>query len=665
MARSTTLIKPKTDAPPVKKPASFLNMQSLRNQLAAFLGYSHEGNRDLYNVLGYPKQLVTEQLMTMYLRNPIANRIVHAFPAATWRTPPIIRDEAGDSPISTEKSYSPFVEAVDTLWNKHRIQLFVERADRLGSIGQFGVLLMGFRDGKRLDEPLEEGNHPLLYLQAYSQNATVVQEWDQNEQSPRFGRPTFYTLQRSKLNGQESSQIKSLRVHHSRVIHIAERLDEDEVYATPRLMPVYNHLMDLEKVLGSSAETFWLNARPGLGLFADADAQLSDESVAAMKAQAEEYEHQLRRMLTMQGVTAQQFQALVADPKPNIDGLLDVIAGGVGIPKRILIGSERGELSSSQDENNWATRITERRDNFATPSIIMPLIEKLQLTGNLPEPEGDWWTEWPEAEALGPEREANINLTKSNTLKNYVTSPGADIIVQPDEFRTKFLGLESQPEDAISLDDEELFADLPEEPVSAPAEEAAMKANAAPRTLYIRRDVVNKDDIYKWAKAQGFKGIEKDLHVTLIYSRKIVDWFKMPIAWGLAEGNMKVEGGPRQLAVFGKPGKRCVALLFQSETLKWRHKDLRAAGCGWDWGDYQAHITITYEGAEDYDFDAMEAYQGDIILGDEIWEEVKKEVEHPTINRSAPVKAIAKAKRTAPPKRAQKKKSKPRTSKKR
>lgn len=654
---------------------------TLRSQLAAMLGFSHGGERDMYQVLGYPRQLTTQQLMAMYLRNPMANRIVHSFPRATWRKPPVIRDEAGNSPIVGDKEYSRFCEAWDTLSNTHRVLHHIERADRLSGIGQFGLLVMGFRDGLRMDQPLEDGPAPLLYLQAYAETNITINEYDQDVKSPRFGKPLIYTVQTGNLNGDKSSQRRSVRIHYTRCIHLAEFLDEDDNYGTPRLVPLYNHLMDLEKVVGSSAETFWLNARPGLGLFADAEAQISEEQIADMKTQANEFEHQLRRIIAMQGVTATQFQALVADPKPNIETLLDLIAGGAGIPKRILIGSERGELSSSQDENNWAARIDERRKNFGTPCILQPLVTKLIVTGNLPEPDEDWWVEWPEASALGPEAEANIAFTKSNTLRNYMQTPGAELIVAPNEFRETFLGLEPTPENTLTVEDEALFDEVP---ASEPVEEdesvpvgmkdnakgralrqlIGLKDNAKPRTLYVRRDVVNKKDIFAWAKLCGFKGIEKDLHVTLVYSKKPVDWFKMPEAYGLGGGEVKIEGGPRQLEVWGQRGKRCVVLLISSETLKWRNDQFRRAGCSSDYADYQAHITITYKDAEDFDLSTCEAYQGDIILGEEVWEEIKEVVEHPTINKK-PRAAKKQSKKKTPGTLTKSVSSKKRTSKKR
>lgn len=436
-----------------------------RGALAAFLGRSHNGARDLYDQFGYPKVIQPREFMAMYLRNGMANRIVRSFPSATWRDSPIIRDAAGESGDPEDKSYSPFVESVNSLFERHRVAHYLARADRLSGVGRYGVIVLGFQDGKRPDEPLEKGNHPLMYIQAYSETNTTINTYEVDRRSPRYGRPKQYTVKTGSLMGDKSSQTTSLPVHWTRVIHLAEFLDEDDVYGTPRLMPAFNHLMDLEKVLGSGAETFWLNARPGLGLFADSDASFSDEALADMKNQATAYDHQLQRILAMQGVTAQQFNASIADPKPNIDTLLDVIAGTVGIPKRILVGSERGELSSTQDETNWSNKIDERREHFITPSLLVPFVQKMIDTGNVAQPEKKFWVEWPEIGALGPQEQANVGLVRTQMLSAYVMAQGSDLLVPPSEFRTLFLGLEPESE----YKDE--VAELPELDETAPREE--------------------------------------------------------------------------------------------------------------------------------------------------------------------------------------------------
>lgn len=157
---------------------------------------------------------------------------------------------------------------------------------------------------------------------------------------------------------------------------------------------------------------------------------------------------------------------------------------------------------------------------------------------------------------------------------------------------------------------------------------------AEPRTLYVRRDVVNADEIIKWAKAQGFKTTlpAGEMHVTVTFSRVPVDWMKMGQAYTYgpsdsdrAKGEIVIgEGGPRLVDELGDPAKPAIVLLFASSELTWRHEDMIRNGASWDYYEYQPHITITYEPG-DVDIDTVEPYRGKIALGPEIFEEVKED----------------------------------------
>jgi hypothetical protein len=403
----------------------------LRNGLAAFMGYSHLGQRDLFKQFGYARDLQFRDFAGLYRRNAVAARIIRAFPSATWKDCPSVLDDVNKDVDST------FEVAWQDFYEQHRVGFYFERADRLAGLGHYSVLLLGFADGL-LDKPLPEGSQELLYMSPYSEDNANIDSFDLNVTSERFGLPLMYTLKKGNpfSSGRPTKQTKSIRVHYSRVIHIAELLDDDEVYGTPRLECTYNHLKDLEKVVGGSAETFWLNARQGLALTIDKDANVSDDTLTDMKAQAEEFEHQLRRILTMKGITPTTLNATVADPEHNVSCLLDLIAGGQGMPKRILIGSERGELASSQDESNWSTRIEERRGAFATPMVLRPFIDCMIATGNLPEPiDGTYDVEWPEVAAQSPKEKSEIAEHKANALRSYTSSPGAELIIPQQEFR--------------------------------------------------------------------------------------------------------------------------------------------------------------------------------------------------------------------------------------
>lgn len=144
------------------------------------------------------------------------------------------------------------------------------------------------------------------------------------------------------------------------------------------------------------------------------------------------------------------------------------------------------------------------------------------------------------------------------------------------------------------------------------------------RTLYVSRRVLNAGEIIKWAKAQGIPSLmpASELHVTICYTRTPIDWALTGEAWGQDEdGNMKIRpGGMRALQKFGN----AVVLCFNSSDLAWRHCSLsNVAGATWDYAEYQPHVTLSYIGTEGepFELEGIEAYQGAIELGPEVFEE--------------------------------------------
>lgn len=599
----------------------------LRERLSGFMGYSHSGNRNLYDVFGYPRQLQIAEMEAMYKRNAIANRIIRAYPQGTWRDCPVIRDEAGSSADKEGDDYSPFVEAVEDFLDATSALRYIERADRLASLGRYGVLVLGFADGLKFDKPLGAGKSKLIYIQPYSESAASVNAWDTNPQSPRFGKPATYLISQSSSLSQGSfaAPIQSFVVHHSRVIHISEMLEDNEVFGTPRLMSIYNNLLDLEKVVGGAAETFWLCANRGVVFTVDAESNLTDEARTLMSEQADEMQHQLRRYMIGQGINATVLGSESPDPAPNAEKLLDIISGGSGIPKRILLGTERGELASSQDENNWNNRLTERKKNFADPSVLRPFIQLMIATGNLPTPTGKFWIEWNEEENLGPVVEAAVAFQRMQTISTYVNTPGIELVLSVDEMRTQFIGMEPQGDGFEA--DPILDQDLPEDekPDVEPEndnEADDIAANSTPATLYVSRKVVNAKAILDWAKSQGFKNLEKrdELHVTVCYSKSKIDWMKAGNDWGDEEdGTLLIPpGGPRAVEILGDDA---ITLEFTDERLKWRHQQIVDAGVAHGYSEYRPHITFA-RGASIPD--DVTPYTGPIVLGVEIFEEIRE-----------------------------------------
>jgi len=143
-------------------------------------------------------------------------------------------------------------------------------------------------------------------------------------------------------------------------------------------------------------------------------------------------------------------------------------------------------------------------------------------------------------------------------------------------------------------------------------------ADAAPRTLYVSRAVLNRSDLVKWAVSQGFSKSEiiPDLHVTICYSNAPVDWMQTGEPW---EENISVpSGGARLMEQFGKHK----VLLFRSSTIEYRHSQFIRYGASHDYPEYQPHISIVKEGGPN--IENIEPYTGSIVLGPEIYQEVKQ-----------------------------------------
>lgn len=156
---------------------------------------------------------------------------------------------------------------------------------------------------------------------------------------------------------------------------------------------------------------------------------------------------------------------------------------------------------------------------------------------------------------------------------------------------------------------------------------AKFAQDAEPRSLYVRRDVLNKRDIAEWAASVGLKDVLPDLHVTLIYSKAAVDWMKVGQDWYQDDkGELKVApGGARMLDLFGpNDSKDTLVLMFNSSALCCRNRCIRdETGASFDYDEYQPHVSITKTIPDGVDVTKLEPYRGQILLGPEIFEEMK------------------------------------------
>lgn len=385
--------------------------------------------RNIYEALGYIKIPTFNDYLSRYKRGDISKRIVSAPVSASWRLHPAVK-EIQDGTDRTE-----FDQAWLDLVKQRKVYHYLSRADRISGIGRYGVVYLGYNDGLPPDLPVENTDN-LLYMMPYMEHNAQIQTWETDKGSERYGMPLMYQV---TLQGFSNQSSQTLPVHYSRILHLAENTDENDTYGTPRLEPILNRLQDLELVAGGSGEMFWRGALPGFNFKIEPDANIDTMNTNDLKDQIELYVHGLQRHLRTQGMDVQSLSPQVASPADHVDTQLKLISATTGIPKRILEGSERGELSSTQDETSWLSLMDERRTQYIEPMILRPFIDQMIMYGVLPEPAKGYAIVWPSLFSPNEKDRAIVAKDKTQALANYANSMGASQILPPEIFLRDFL----------------------------------------------------------------------------------------------------------------------------------------------------------------------------------------------------------------------------------
>lgn len=426
-----------------------------RRQFAQTLGMQFNGQRSLYDVLGYKQQLIFDDYYSAYDRGDIAQRIIDAPPISTWRRPPVISNDGNAN------NFTEFETQWAALVKRRRIFHYLERADRMAGIGEYGALFIGTDDARSSKDfarpmgKLRKGIDSVLYLAPLTQQFAEIASVDSNPTSPRFGLPETYSVLVAETvtnSPQTSASISAnnmrILVHWTRIIHIAENPRENDVFGTPRLKHVMNRLFDVDKIAGGSAEIFWQAAKRLLILQAK-DGFSAVDSDDALTEMMDEVVHGLRRVIDLQGYEAKTLEQSDVKPDEAFRVCLALISSATGIPQRILLGSEQGKMASTQDEVNWNGRIADRQLNFAEPVILRPFIDRLIQFGALPNPGNEYTVTWPTLFELSDKEKAQIGLLKARAIAQYIGTgkvPILDLsqqIVPLQEFREQLLNLRS------------------------------------------------------------------------------------------------------------------------------------------------------------------------------------------------------------------------------
>lgn len=467
------------------------------------IGSLFDTRRSINDECGYPEtgKIDAKMYRDMWEREPIADRVVSVMPDYVWQqSPEVIEVEESDTVTEFEEAWDALPKQImeDSLYEgdeSNPIIEYLHRLDLLAGVGAYGVMLLGLDDGKELSEPAEGigadgkmqgvkggGDRKLLYLQCFDQYLAQIAAYETDRKNPRYGKPVSYNLTLSDpslMTGDVGlgKNLTQVQVHWSRVIHYAKNRTSSDVWGRSEMLPVWNPLMDIQKVRGGDAEGYWRACYPGLSI--ESHPQLGGDvewDLDDIRDDLEQFTNTMQRWLAISGASIKQLAPQIADPSAHLDALIGHICIKKGIPRRVFEGSERGELASSQDALDWMRKVRKVATRETTPCILVPFVSRLIAVGVLPTPK-QWTAKWPEPQGLSKLEKAQVATARMDVMSKYLQG-GVESLMVPHDLLTRELDYTDEEATAILDVAADLKEERDDEQAAQAEEQAKLQADA-------------------------------------------------------------------------------------------------------------------------------------------------------------------------------------------
>lgn len=475
-------------------------------------------------------------------------------------------------------------------------------------------------------KPESIGKSGIRHINVLSKRVLQAGELDLDPESPGYGLPAFYTL--------SSGTAGQVQIHPSRlvILHGAEKPDPEfgisDGWGDSVLLAISKAIKDADASAANIASLVF-EAKVDVIKIPNFMSMLADK----------EYERQVLQRLQLAAMAKGINGTLLLDASEEYEqkqaqfgGLIDLLmgfmqltSGASDIPMTRLLGQSPGGLNASgeSDLRNYYDRISSNQELVLQPAlqILDECLIRSALGSRPAEVFYNWRSLWQttdtERAAIGKSTAESIKIIADTRLipENVLATVAVNMLTEAGiapglEAEMLEYGKSTPQEETGEDDDEQIAAAVPVK-------------DAQPRSLYVSRKVVNADEIAVWAKEQGITDLLGDLHVTIAYSRQAFDWIKAGNANEWSNGGKDElvipEGGPRAVEPLG--GMSAV-ILFASSQLSWRHESIIRAGGSYDWPEYTPHISLT---KATIDLSKVEPYRGRIVLGPEIFEEIRED----------------------------------------
>jgi len=397
-----------------------------------FPGFFAAAKHNFYRDFGFPETVAFDQFFAAYTRNGLARAAVDKTALKTWETAPWLLEREGDH------EETKLEKEIRERFSDLRFWPALEESDRRSMVGAYSGIILRVADSQMLDQPVtgvSGGLDGLAEVIPAWEGQLQVSSWDEDQRSETYGQPTMFQFNEAAVGG-DRKKARAFPVHPDRVV-IWSR--DGTVHGRSILEPGYNDLLTMEKIVGAGGEGFWKNAKSAPVLEVDKEAKIADMAAAMgvppeevadkMDEQVADWQRGFDQLLMLQGMQAKTLGVTLPSPEHFFASALQCFAASIGIPVKILVGSQTGERASTEDAEEWAKTNMARRNGHVIPNV-MAVINRLERFTILPE--RDWHLSWADlTEASMGEKIERANKMADVNQK----MAGSEIVFTGDEIR--------------------------------------------------------------------------------------------------------------------------------------------------------------------------------------------------------------------------------------
>lgn len=373
------------------------------SRLTLRTGLSNDTKRPrAWEEYGWPDEVEFDQCYRMWRRGGLAHGAIEKLVTKCWESDPWVN--SGDETANREPT-SPWEREFALMAKEIGLWRAFSRADRRRLIGKYAGLVLEFDDGRAWNEPVRRR----------VQLVGIRPVW-QSHLKPAM---TDELTGRVKSWSYISKNRTTTTIHPDRVFILG---DVDE--GVPFLRAAYNDLINIEKVLGGSGESFLKNSARQLGLefneggdmgnLARAYGKTPEELGEVLDQMTRDFNSGIDAMLAVQGAKITPIVTNVPQPMEHFMVNAMSACAAWDMPVKILVGNQTGERASTEDLKHFNKRCQQRRTHELFPEIV-EFVRHLMRVNALPTVpevtvEGDDLTEATMAEKLeNADKMATVN----------------------------------------------------------------------------------------------------------------------------------------------------------------------------------------------------------------------------------------------------------------